>query len=43
MTPEHRRSAGLHLIDVLADLHDVDVDAVGLGDLASGRATSSGR
>jgi aminoglycoside phosphotransferase (APT) family kinase protein len=34
MTPEHRRSAGLHLIDVLADLHAVDVDAVGLGDLA---------
>ncbi len=34
MTPEHRRSAGLHLIDVLADLHDVDVDEVGLGDLA---------
>jgi aminoglycoside phosphotransferase (APT) family kinase protein len=34
MTPEHRRSAGLHLIDVLGDLHAVDVDAVGLGDLA---------
>jgi aminoglycoside phosphotransferase (APT) family kinase protein len=34
MTIEHRRSAGFHLIDVLADLHDVDVDAVGLGDLA---------
>ena len=34
MTAEHRRSAGLHLIDVLADLHAVDVDAVGLGDLA---------
>ena len=31
---EQRHSAGLHLIDVLADLHDVDVDAVGLGDLA---------
>lgn len=29
-----RRSAAEHLIDVLADLHDVDVDAVGLGDLA---------
>jgi aminoglycoside phosphotransferase (APT) family kinase protein len=34
LTPEHRRSAGFDLIDVLADLHDVDVDAVGLGDLA---------
>ncbi len=29
-----RRVAGEHLIDVLADLHGVDVDAVGLGDLA---------
>ena len=27
-------AASEHLIDVLADLHDVDVDAVGLGDLA---------
>lgn len=34
MTVENRRKAGLDLIDVLADLHDVDVDAVGLGDLA---------
>jgi aminoglycoside phosphotransferase (APT) family kinase protein len=34
MTPENRRAAGLHLIDVLADLHGIDVDAVGLGDLA---------
>ncbi len=34
MAPDLRRSAGLHLIDVLADLHAVDVDAVGLGDLA---------
>ncbi len=34
LTPEHRRAAGLDLIDVLADLHAVDVDAVGLGDLA---------
>jgi aminoglycoside phosphotransferase (APT) family kinase protein len=34
LAPALRRSAGLHLIDVLADLHDVDVDAVGLGDLA---------
>lgn len=29
-----RVTASEHLIDVLADLHDVDVDAVGLGDLA---------
>jgi aminoglycoside phosphotransferase (APT) family kinase protein len=34
MTPEARRSAALHLVDVLAELHAVDVDAVGLGDLA---------
>jgi len=34
MTIEQRRRAGEHLIDVLADLHAVDVDAVGLGDLA---------
>src|SRR4051812_26184379 len=31
---EQRRTAGEDLIDVLADLHAVDVDAVGLGDLA---------
>jgi aminoglycoside phosphotransferase (APT) family kinase protein len=31
---ELRRPASHHLIDVLADLHAVDVDAVGLGDLA---------
>ncbi len=31
--PEQRRSIGLHVIDVLADLHAVDPDAVGLGDL----------
>jgi aminoglycoside phosphotransferase (APT) family kinase protein len=29
-----RRSAGEKLVDVLADLHAVDVDAIGLGDLA---------
>jgi aminoglycoside phosphotransferase (APT) family kinase protein len=29
-----RRQAGESLVDVLADLHAVDVDAVGLGDLA---------
>jgi aminoglycoside phosphotransferase (APT) family kinase protein len=34
MTPEARRAAGFDLIDVLAELHAVDVDAVGLGDLA---------
>src|SRR5919108_3640572 len=28
-----RRTAGLHAVDVLADLHAVDPDAVGLGDL----------
>lgn len=31
---ELRRPAAEHLIDVLADLHDVDVDEVGLGDFA---------
>ena len=30
---EARRSAAFHLIDVLAELHLADVDAVGLGDL----------
>lgn len=34
MSVEKRRAAGEHLIDVLADLHAVDVDEVGLGDLA---------
>lgn len=34
MSIGQRREAGEHLIDVLADLHAVDVDAVGLGDLA---------
>lgn len=34
MSIENRRRAGEHLIDVMADLHAVDVDAVGLGDLA---------
>lgn len=33
--PEPLRAAACeHLVDVLADLHDVDVDAIGLGDLA---------
>lgn len=34
LAPELRWPASEHLIDVLADLHAVDVDAVGLGDLA---------
>jgi aminoglycoside phosphotransferase (APT) family kinase protein len=34
LDPTLRRAASEHLIDVLADLHAVDVDAVGLGDLA---------
>jgi aminoglycoside phosphotransferase (APT) family kinase protein len=34
MTPDLRTAAAWDLIDVLAELHDVDVDAVGLGDLA---------
>ena len=31
---ERRRAASEHLVDVLADLHAADVDAIGLGDLA---------
>ena len=35
LLPEHlRATASDHLVDVLADLHAVDIDAVGLGDLA---------
>lgn len=34
LPPAVRHGLGEHLIDVLADLHSVDVDAVGLGDLA---------
>lgn len=34
LEPAQRRAAGIDLIDVLADLHEVDIDAVGLGDLA---------
>lgn len=34
MSPELRRAASEHLIDVLVALHNVDVDEVGLGDLA---------
>ncbi len=33
LAPELRRAAGEHLVDVLADLHAADVDAIGLGDL----------
>lgn len=32
--PEARRQVGEHIADILADLHRVDVDAIGLGDLA---------
>jgi aminoglycoside phosphotransferase (APT) family kinase protein len=34
VVPELREPASEHLVDVLADLHAVDIDAVGLGDLA---------
>lgn len=35
LLPEHlRMTASEHLVDVMADLHAVDIDAVGLGDLA---------
>lgn len=34
LTPPLRRAAAEHLFDVLADLHSVDVDEVGLGTLA---------
>ena len=34
LAPGLRAAASDHLIDVLADLHAVDIDAVGLGDLA---------
>lgn len=34
LDPSRRRDAATHLIDVLADLHALDVDDVGLGDLA---------
>jgi aminoglycoside phosphotransferase (APT) family kinase protein len=34
LSPDLKVAASEHLIDVLADLHAVDVDAVGLGDLA---------
>jgi aminoglycoside phosphotransferase (APT) family kinase protein len=34
LAPEARHAAGEHLIEVLADLHSLDVDEIGLGDLA---------
>jgi len=34
LPPDLREPASHHLIDVLADLHAVDIDAIGLGDLA---------
>lgn len=35
LLPEHlRTTAAENLVDVLADLHEIDIDAVGLGDLA---------
>ena len=34
ISPATRRALSEHLIDVMVDLHAVDVDAVGLGDLA---------
>ena len=34
LTVEQRKAVAFNLIDVMADLHAVDVDAVGLGDLA---------
>ena len=33
LTAEQRRTAGESLVDVMADMHAVDVDKVGLGDL----------
>ena len=37
-----RRAVGDHMADTLAALHDVDPDAVGLGDLGGTTGTSSG-
>jgi aminoglycoside phosphotransferase (APT) family kinase protein len=34
LDPAERRAAAEHLVDVLVELHAVDVDAIGLGDLA---------
>ncbi len=35
LTPQHRRQIGLSLPKTLAKIHDVDIDEVGLSDLAS--------
>ncbi len=42
-TPEQRHLAGLSLVDVLAQLHAVDVDAVGLGDLGGDKGYVAGQ
>jgi aminoglycoside phosphotransferase (APT) family kinase protein len=34
LSPDVRRATSFHLIDVLAELHAIDIDAVGLGDFA---------
>jgi aminoglycoside phosphotransferase (APT) family kinase protein len=34
LSADTKRALSWHLVDVLADLHEVDIDAVGLGDLA---------
>lgn len=36
LSPTERRTVALAMVDVLADLHTIDPDAVGLGDLARG-------
>ena len=38
LTDDERRSFGLHVIEVLADLHTTDIDAIGLGQLAKKEA-----
>ena len=38
LSAEERRSFGLHVIEVLADLHMTDIDAIGLGNLAKKEA-----
>ena len=38
LSTEERRSFGLHVVQVLADLHMTDVDAIGLGQLAKKEA-----
>jgi aminoglycoside phosphotransferase (APT) family kinase protein len=36
LSPTERRTVALAMVDVMADLHTIDPDAVGLGDLARG-------